>query len=117
MRGHTANELTQIADVLGPDGIVRTSIRVGVTDLTGRRLEQAQLVASETSHMIVCRAADSLLLDSSCYVTVDGITYVVDAITDPKVPRPGVWREVYAHVSNGGTPVVTNTYGLNGGNF
>lgn len=113
---HSANELLYTADILGPDLAPRVQgIRMGVTDLSGKRLEQAQLIAAETSHMILARAADITALDNSCYIVVSGTTYVVDYTTDPRKPRPGVWTEIYCHVENGNP--VSFVYGLDGGTF
>lgn len=100
MRVHSANELNHTADILRADltGIVQSGIRVELVDLTGRRLEQAQLVASETSHMFVMRFQDAEGMDKSCYIVCDGITYIVDYFTDPRVPRHRMWLEVYCHV-------------------
>lgn len=106
MKTHSASELKFSADILGPDSSLRISgIRVGVEDLTGRRLEQAQLIASETSHQILVHTGDVTTLDPSCYMVVDGTTYVVDYLIDPfpsRAQRPGTWIEVYCHAENGG---------------
>jgi hypothetical protein len=103
---HTASELKFSADILGPDSSLRSSgIRVGLSDLTGRRLEQAQLIASETSHELLFHTGDTRTLDQSCYVVVAGTTYIVDYLIDPfpsRAQRPGMWVEVYCHVENGG---------------
>lgn len=102
---HSANELDHIADILGPDLVARASgIRVGYRTLSGKRLEQAQLIASETSHMLVFHYPDvASILDNSCYVVIEGITYIVDYDPiDPQIPRHNMWLEVYCHVSNKG---------------
>lgn len=99
-RMHSANELKYAANILGPDNsTVRASgIRVGVMDLTGRTLAQAQLINSETSHIILLRRGDAAGLDKSCYIVCDGTTYIVDYYLDPRSPRPNMWIEVYCHV-------------------
>lgn len=100
MKAHSAGELRFSATLLGPDAsTVRvTGLRVGLTDLTGRRLEQAQLIAAETSHVMVARYGDVVSqLDTSCYMVVDGITYIVDYMTDPRTPRPYMWVEIFCH--------------------
>lgn len=100
---HSANQLRFIADILGPDSTLRASgIRVGQEMLSGKRLEQAQLIASETSHMLLFRANDAVTLDESCYVVIDGVTYIVDYKNAVNDPRPGMWLEVFAHIENGG---------------
>ncbi len=101
MKRHSSSELRYTAQILGPDGVtVRASgISVGVEDLSGRRLEQAQLINSETSHMILAQRGDvGGILDSSCYIVCDGVTYIVDYPKDPRVPRPNMWTEIYCHV-------------------
>lgn len=103
---HNASELKFSADIIGPDSTVRaTGVRVGLTDLTVKRLEQAQIIASENSYMIVLRTLDATAsdLDQSCYIAIAGVTYIVDGFTDPRLPRPGMWIEVSCHVENGGT--------------
>jgi hypothetical protein len=103
MRTHTASELRFIGDILGPDSVVRAQkVRCGVDNLSGRRLEQAQLTNSEVSAMIVFRKGDAALLDKSCYVVVDGVTHVVDYLMDSNEPRPGMWLEVYCHIEGDG---------------
>lgn len=98
MRGHSSNELRTTGDVLGPDYSFRAQgVYAGVFDLSGKRLEEAQLVTAETTHMVLFHAADVTTLDNACYLSIDGATYVVDYITDPRVPRPGMWTEVYCH--------------------
>lgn len=104
MKTHNANELQFVGDILGPDDTVRASgLRMGVTYLSGRRLEQAQLISSETSHMILLYTADATTLDDSCYIVVDSVTYVVDYLADPSEPRPKMWTEAFSHIENGGT--------------
>lgn len=101
---HSADELIYSADILGPDASLRISgVRVGVKDLVGEALEQAQLVGSKASRLIVIRTPDATTLDYSCYIVVDGITYIVDNLNDPRSPRPGMWTEVQCHVEQGGT--------------
>jgi hypothetical protein len=104
MRGHTANELLYKAQILAADAatVLAPNVGCGVSDLSGRRLEQAQLVASETTHMILMRAGDAAVLTSSSYVSTGGTLYVVDYTTDPRIPRPGMWLEVYCHVERSG---------------
>jgi hypothetical protein len=104
MRTHVAGELHDVADILAPDGttILASGVRCAVTDLSGKRLEQAQLMASETSHLIVFRGPDAEVLGASgylaCYIVVDESTYIVDYTLDPRRPRPGMWSEVYCHI-------------------
>ena len=100
MRGHSANEMRYQAAILDTDGATVLVYDVGcnVEDLSGRRLEQAQLSAPETSHMILMRAGDAGLLTDDGYILCDGTTYVVDYQKDPRVPRPGMWVEVFCHV-------------------
>lgn len=98
---HSANELQHSAQILAADCVTikASGLHAGVEDLSGRRLEQAQLIASETSHMILFRRNDvGGILDSSCYVVLEGATYIVDYMTDPRKPRPNMWVEVYCHV-------------------
>lgn len=106
MRQHTAKELRYTVDVLDVDGttVLTPGIGAGITDLSGRRLEQAQLIAAETSHVILLRYADAGQLPNQGYVRVtDPFTgtatlYIVDYTQDPREPRPRVWVEVYCHV-------------------
>lgn len=101
---HSTSELMFVADILGPDALTirATGVRVGVKDLTGKALEQAQYQASEVSQVIVIRTLDASTLDTSCYIVVEGITYIVDYLTDPRDPRPGMWTEAFCHIINGG---------------
>jgi hypothetical protein len=100
MRTHSANELNYQANILAADGstVLATGIAAGIEDLTGRRLEQAQLSAPETSHMILFRALDALTLTADGYVSIEGVLYIVDYFIDPRKPRAGTWKEVYCHV-------------------
>lgn len=100
MKTHTAGELLYTAQILGPDGstVLASGIRAGIEDLSGRRLEQAQLIAAETSHMILFRAGDATTLTPASYVSCDGALYVVDYTKDPRKPRAHMWLEVYCHV-------------------
>lgn len=104
MRTHSANDLVYRADILAPDGstVVTASVPCGVEDLTGRRLEQAQLTASETTHTLVMRAIDAATLRESSYVRCDGLLYIVDYTVDPRKPRPKMWTEIYCHIERSG---------------
>jgi hypothetical protein len=104
MRTHSANQLRTVGNIIDPDGVTTRAIgiRMGVEDLTGKRLEQVQRVNSEISSMIVMHAADADTLNDSCYITADGNTYIVDWILDPRAQRPGMWKEVYCHIERGG---------------
>jgi SPP1 family predicted phage head-tail adaptor len=99
---HNASELKYRIDVLAADG---ATVKVanqwaGIIDLSGRRLEQAQLVSSETTHQITIR--HNVAVDSSCFILSDGVRYIVDYLLDPGFPRRGVWTEIYCHVSGDG---------------
>ena len=106
MKQHAAKELRYSADILDTDGIavLTPQVGAGIEDLSGRRLEQAQLEAAETTHMILLRYTDAAALPPQGYIQMQdpgtGATtlYVVDYIQDPRVPRPRVWTEVYCHV-------------------
>ncbi|HZP06772.1 MAG TPA: hypothetical protein VFB43_17870 [Terracidiphilus sp.] len=106
MKQHAAKEMRYTADVLDTDAItvLTPSAGVAIEDLSGRRLEQAQLEAAETTHMIVLRYADAVNLPKQGYLQVTDpgsgtITlYCVDYAKDPRIPRPRVWVEVYCHV-------------------
>lgn len=106
MRQHAASELRYWAALLGPDGqtVLTAQVGAGIEDLSGRRLEQAQLISSETSHMILLRFLDAQPLPAQGYVQVTdpgtGVVtlYIVDYLEDPRKPRPRVWVEVYCHV-------------------
>lgn len=104
MRNHTANQLEYQGNILGPDGstVLVSGVACGVEDLSGRRLEQAQLIAAETSHMILMRTGDAALLTDAGYISVEGTLYVVDYRQDPRNPRPKMWIEVYCHVERSG---------------
>jgi hypothetical protein len=110
MKQHTAKELRYDASILGPDGatVITASVGAGVEDLNGRRLEQAQLISAETSHMVLLRYPDAQALPKQGYVKVTDpgnsvvTLYVVDYTLDPRVPRPRVWVEVFCHVEKGG---------------
>lgn len=107
---HAAKELNYTADLLRGDAVtaVATGVGAGLEDLSGRRLEQAQLVAAETSHMILLRYPDGNVLPQRGYVKIEDpdtllpTLYVVDYIQDPRDPRPRVWIEVYCHVERAG---------------
>lgn len=107
MREHAAKELRYWANLLAPDGetaLTPNPVGAGIEDLSGRRLEQAQLISAETSHMVLLRYADAQPLPNQGYVQVtdpgSGVVmlYVVDYMEDPRLPRPRVWVEVYCHV-------------------
>ena len=106
MKQHAAKDLRYTANLLAPDGasVVASGLGAGIEDLSGRRLEQAQLMSAETSHMILLRYADALALPNQGYVQVtdpgSGVTvlYIADYVQDPRVPRPRVWTEVYCHI-------------------
>jgi hypothetical protein len=106
MRQHAAKEIRYTVDILDVDGstVLAPGIGAGISDLAGRRLEQAQLISAETSHMILLRYADSLSLPNQGYIqmadpnTGTATLYIVDYTQDPREPRPRVWVEVYCHV-------------------
>jgi hypothetical protein len=104
MREHTANELIYSADILGPDcvTVLTSGIACAVEDLAGRRLEQAQLISAETSHMILMRTPDAGTLTDAGYISCDGSIYVVDYRQDRRTPRPKMWTEIYCHVLRAG---------------
>lgn len=115
---HSPSELFYRADILGPDMVPRHQDRyTGIQDLTGRQLEQAQLVSSETTHCVVFQAPDVPLLDESCFIQIEEVLYVVDYKLDPRDPRPGMWLEVFCHVAQGGKQTEETTYSLDGGTF
>lgn len=101
MRVHTANELRDYAVILAPDGatVLASGVHCGIEDLQGRRLEQAQLSAPQTSHVILFRTEDAVLLTEEGYVTVnaDGRLYQMDYLHDPRQPRTGMWLEAFCH--------------------
>lgn len=107
---HEAKELRYDVTLMQPDGVTAIGSPIGasIEDLSGRRLEQAQLIAAETSHMILLRYPDALPLPPQGYIQVadpgTGLTalYIVDYTTDPRVPRPRAWTEVYCHVERAG---------------
>lgn len=106
MKQHAAKELRYVASLLSTDGatVLTASVGAGIEDLSGRRLEQAQLMVAETTHMILLRYADAQALPPQGYIQVvdpgSGATtlYIVDYFQDPRIPRPRVWTEVYCHV-------------------
>jgi hypothetical protein len=103
MRSHSSNELIYMATLLASDATtVVTTCRAGVSDLSGRRLEAAQLIASETSHLIVLRFGDAMALTASGFISCDGVLYIVDYLQDTRTPRPKMWLEVYCHVERSG---------------
>lgn len=97
---HSANELRSTGQILAADGTtVKATVRVGVTDLSGRLLEQAQLINSQIANVIVARYADVAgILDASCYIVSEGKTYIVDYMLDPRKPRAYTWLEIFCHV-------------------
>jgi hypothetical protein len=110
MKQHSAKELRYDAALLAPNAstVLTASVGASVEDLTGRSLEQAQLISAETSHRIVLRYADALALPARGYVRVTDpgssvvTLYVVDYLSDPRTPRPRVWVEVYCHAERAG---------------
>ena len=99
MKAHKASELRFSAQILAADGVtVLSTLYVDIEDLMGRRLEQAQLVAAETSHRILMRTGDATALTPAGYVQYDGVLYIVDYTRDPRFPRPNMWLEVFCHV-------------------
>lgn len=107
---HSAKEIRYTVDLLRGDAttVVASGIGAGLTDLTGRQLEQAQLVAAETSHMLVLRYADGKDIPQRGYVrlvdpgSLQTTLFIVDYILDTRDPRPRVWIEVYCHVEKAG---------------
>ena len=106
MKQHAAKDLRYTVNLMDIDGstVLVPNVGAGIEDLSGRRLEQAQLMAAETSHMVLLRYADGLPLPNQGYVQVTDpgssavVLYIVDYIQDPRIPRPRVWTEVYCHV-------------------
>ena len=105
MKQHAAKDLRYTANLMSTDGttVLAAQVGAGIQDLSGRRLEQAQLMSAETTHMILLRYLDAGALPVQGYVKVtdpgNGVVtlYVVDYLMDPRVPRPRVWSEVYCH--------------------
>ena len=105
MRQHAAKELRYTVDLLDTDGstVLLAGAGAGIEDLSGRRLEQAQLMSAETTHMILLRYLDGKALPNQGYVrltdpdTAVVTLYIVDYLMDPRQPRPRVWTEVYCH--------------------
>lgn len=101
MKAHTANELRDLANILAPDGstVLASNVHCGIKDVSGRRVDQAQLSAPQRSFMVLFRAGDSTLLTDDGYLQVngDGYLYSVDYQNDPGEPRRGTWMEVYCH--------------------
>lgn len=103
MKTHSAKELKYRAQVVASDAVtVLAQVVVGVEFLSGRRLEHAQLISSETSHMIVLRGLDAKAVTDSCYFQISGVLYEVDYLPPNIDVRPGNWQEVYCHVVRGG---------------
>ena len=104
MKTHSAKELRYTAQVLASDAdtVLVAKVAVGVEFLSGRRLEHAQLIASETSHMFVLRALDAKVVTDSCYFRVSGVLYEIDYLAPNIDMRPGNWQEVFCHVVRGG---------------
>lgn len=106
MRQHAALDMQYWVSLLGPDAttVISAQVGAGIEDLTGLRLQQAQLVSSETSHMILLRYLDAQPLPPQGHVLVtdpgNGETtlYLVDYVKDPRKPMPRMWAEVYCHV-------------------
>ena len=73
------------------------NVACGVENLSGRRMDQAQLTEAQTTHMILFHYGDALLLTDDGYISVEGSLYVVDYSKDPRIPRPKMWREVFCH--------------------
>ena len=106
MKQHAAKDLRYAVDLLDTDGATTlvSGVGAGIVDLSGHRLEQAQLENSETTHMVLLRWADAQPLPQQGYISVtdpgssDVTLYVVDYLKDPREPRPRVWTEAYCHV-------------------
>lgn len=101
MRLHSANELRDYGQILAADAatVLIESVSCGLQNLSGRRLDQAQLESALTTHMILFHFADVAgELLNSCYIAVDTVTFIVDYKRDPRQPRPGMWLEVYCHL-------------------
>ena len=104
MKTHSAKELKYTAQVLGSDSVtvLVAKVAVGVEFLSGRRLEHAQLISAETSHMVVLRELDAKAVTDSSYFNIGGVMYEVDYLPPSISTRPGNWQEVYCHVVRGG---------------
>lgn len=106
MKQHTASELRYTAALVDPDSttVLVSGVGAGITDLSGHRLAQAQLENSETTHMVLLRYTDAQPLPQQGYISVvdpgnGAVTlYIVDYLSDPRMPRPRVWVEAYCHV-------------------
>lgn len=100
MRGHSTNELQYYGQVLDSDGstVLSGNVPCGVSDLTGHVREQIQLSSPETTHRVVMYGADGAGVKESGFLNIDGTLYVIDYKTDPRIPRPGMWTEIYCHV-------------------
>jgi hypothetical protein len=108
MKRHNASELKYTAIILDADASTAiASAYAGVEDLSGRRLEQAQSVVADTTHMILFRYMDGRAVPSQGYISVTdpdtsiATLYVVDYPIDPRNPRPRVWSEIYCHATKG----------------
>jgi hypothetical protein len=108
MRTHTASELRYTGQVLAKDAttVVIAAIRCSVADISGSRLEKAQLVSSETTHAIVVRYQDGKNITGDMFFLVEGILYVLDnrpldAYPD-RAQQPNMWLELNAHVERSG---------------
>lgn len=105
MRIHTAKEIRYWAALLDTDGVtvIAPQVGAGVEDLSGRRLEQAQLMSAETSHMVLLRYADGVGLPAQGFIQITDpdtavvTSYIVDYLQDPRQPRARVWIEAYVH--------------------
>jgi hypothetical protein len=106
MRSHNANELNDTVSIIDGDGltVLASGVRAGISDLAGRSLEQAQLRAVTTTHMILIRAGDASTLTTDSYLLCPdtGLLYLVDYTVDPRKPRQKMWLEVYCHLERSG---------------
>jgi hypothetical protein len=112
MKQHQASEMRYTADIMAPDGetVILAQCGAGIEDLEGRAVEQAQLIASRTTHKVLLWWADAVSLPDGGYLRVTdpwtgAVTlYVVDAPPlDPRKPRPRVWAEVFCHAERSGS--------------
>jgi len=100
------NKMQYRVDVIAADGItvLYSGVPSGVEDLSGKRLEQAQLINNETTHLVSMVFRPNV--SESCYILYGGRLFAVDYLLDPGVPLRGMFLQVYAHKVGGGITVL-----------
>jgi SPP1 family predicted phage head-tail adaptor len=74
---------------------VLSGIAANAEDLSGRKLELAQLISAETTHRFTVRYDAQITSDG--HISFDGSVFAIDYLRDPGEPFRKFYLEIYAH--------------------